>query len=169
MTFGILGSSIVLLMVTGAVLGGALGLTGLVLLHFEAGNATSLAVQAVWNSFTDFTLSAVPLFIFLGDILLANQLRVEVVKRAQANPRFLKQMSDNAMRNRPPAPGRLTESLFGESGGPDRVDLMKGATFTCDLELDGGQTATAIVTQTDDRGSVSWKLDTSGSGGSTTP
>lgn len=50
---------------------------------------------------------------------------------------------------------------------PDRVDLMKGATFTCDIELDGGQTATAIVTQTDDRGSVSWKLDTSGSGGST--
>lgn len=72
MTWGILGSSIVLLMVTGAVLGGALGLTGLVLLHFSAGNATSLAVQAVWNSFTDFTLSAVPLFIFLGDILLAS-------------------------------------------------------------------------------------------------
>jgi CBS domain-containing protein len=66
-----------------------------------------------------------PLF---GDILLANQLRVDVVKRAQANPRFLKQMSDNAMRNRPPAPGRLTESLFGESGGPDRVDLKMHGT-----------------------------------------
>lgn len=72
MIWGILGSSMALLMVTGAVLGGALGLTGLVLLHFEAGNATSLAVQTVWNSFTDFTLSAVPLFIFLGDILLAS-------------------------------------------------------------------------------------------------
>jgi CBS domain-containing protein len=66
-----------------------------------------------------------PLF---GDILLANQLRVEVVKRAQANPRFLKQMSDNAMRNRPPAPGRFTESLFGEAGGPDRVDLKMHGT-----------------------------------------
>jgi len=66
-----------------------------------------------------------PLF---GDILLANQLRVEVVKRAQANSRFLKQMSDNAMRNRPPAPGRLTESLFGESGGPERVDLKMHGT-----------------------------------------
>lgn len=66
-----------------------------------------------------------PLF---GDVLLANQLSVEVVKRAQANPRFLKQMSDNAMRNRPPAPGRLTESLFGESGGPDRVDLKMHGT-----------------------------------------
>ena len=66
-----------------------------------------------------------PLF---GDILLANQLRVEVVERAQANSRFLKQMSDNAMRNRPPAAGRLTESLFGESGGPDRVDLKMHGT-----------------------------------------
>ena len=66
-----------------------------------------------------------PLF---GDILLANQLRVEVVKRAQGNPRFLKQMSDNALRNRPPAAGRLTESLFGESGGPDRVDLKMHGT-----------------------------------------
>ncbi|HEX5639209.1 MAG TPA: DUF294 nucleotidyltransferase-like domain-containing protein [Burkholderiaceae bacterium] len=66
-----------------------------------------------------------PLF---GDVLLANQLRVEVVQRAQRNPRFLKQMSDNAMRNRPPAPGRLTESLFGEAGGPDRVDLKMHGT-----------------------------------------
>ncbi len=72
MTWGILGASMIMLMVTGAVLGGALGLTGLLLLHFQAGNATSLAVPAVWNSFTDFTLSAVPLFIFLGDILLAS-------------------------------------------------------------------------------------------------
>jgi CBS domain-containing protein len=66
-----------------------------------------------------------PLF---GDILLANQLRVDVVKRAQDTPRFLKQMSDNAMRNRPPAPGRLAESLFGESGGPDQVDLKMHGT-----------------------------------------
>ena len=66
-----------------------------------------------------------PLF---GDVLLANQLRVDVVQRAQRNPRFLKQMSDNAMRNRPPAPGRLTESLFGEAGGPDHVDLKMHGT-----------------------------------------
>jgi CBS domain-containing protein len=66
-----------------------------------------------------------PLF---GDVLLANQLRVDVVKRAQNTPRFLKQMSDNALRNRPPAPGRLAESLFGETGGPERVDLKMHGT-----------------------------------------
>lgn len=66
-----------------------------------------------------------PLF---GDLLLANQLSVEVVERAQRNPRFLKQMSDNALRNRPPAPGRLAESLFGETGGPGRVDLKMHGT-----------------------------------------
>lgn len=50
---------------------------------------------------------------------------------------------------------------------PDRVDLVEGSTFTCAIELEGGTTATAIVTQTDDKGGVSWRLDTSGSG--TTP
>lgn len=72
MTWGILSTSMLVLMVTGAVLGAALGLTGLLLLQFQVGEATSLAVQAVWNTFTDFTLSAVPLFIFLGDILMAS-------------------------------------------------------------------------------------------------
>jgi CBS domain-containing protein len=65
-----------------------------------------------------------PLF---GAVALANSLRERVVQRARDNPRFLKQMSDNALRNRPPAGGRLAESLFGESGGPDRIDLkMQG-------------------------------------------
>ena len=66
-----------------------------------------------------------PLF---GNIGLANQLREDVVQRAQRNIRFLKQMSDNAMRNRPPAAGRLAESLFGEAGGPERVDLKMHGT-----------------------------------------
>jgi CBS domain-containing protein len=57
----------------------------------------------------------------------ARQLRDAVVRRARDNPRFLKQMSDNALHNRPPAGGRLAESLLGELGGPDRVDLkMQG-------------------------------------------
>lgn len=55
---------------SGAALGGALGLTGLFLLHFFAGGATSLAVNAIWNVFNSFTLSAIPLFILLGEILL---------------------------------------------------------------------------------------------------
>jgi C4-dicarboxylate transporter DctM subunit len=64
---GLLGS-----IATGALLGAALGLTGLLVLKFAAGGATSLAVTAVWNTFSDFTLSAIPLFILLGDILLAS-------------------------------------------------------------------------------------------------
>ncbi|MFN0161551.1 MAG: TRAP transporter large permease [Burkholderiales bacterium] len=55
---------------SGAALGAALGLTGLVLLHFFANGATSLAVNAIWNVFNSFTLSAIPLFILLGEILL---------------------------------------------------------------------------------------------------
>lgn len=55
---------------TGVALGAALGLTGLVLLQVWSNGATSLAVDAVWDVFNSFTLSAVPLFILLGEILL---------------------------------------------------------------------------------------------------
>ena len=55
---------------TGAALGAALGLTGLIILHFFAEGATSLALNAVWNILNEFTLSAIPLFIIMGEILL---------------------------------------------------------------------------------------------------
>src|SRR6056297_4007639 len=55
---------------TGVALGAALGLTGLVLLHVYSNGATSLAVDAIWNVLNSFTLSAVPLFILMGEILL---------------------------------------------------------------------------------------------------
>lgn len=55
---------------TGVALGAALGLTGLVLLHFFSNGATALAVDAIWSVFNSFTLSAVPVFILLGEILL---------------------------------------------------------------------------------------------------
>jgi tripartite ATP-independent transporter DctM subunit len=55
---------------TGVALGAALGLTGLILLQVYSNGATALAVDAVWNVFNSFTLSAVPLFILLGEILL---------------------------------------------------------------------------------------------------
>ncbi|MFK7862190.1 MAG: TRAP transporter large permease [Granulosicoccus sp.] len=65
---------------TGVALGAALGLTGMVLLHVYSNGATSLAVDAIWNVFNSFTLSAVPLFILMGEILL----RSGVSKRAYA-------------------------------------------------------------------------------------
>ncbi|WP_380057889.1 TRAP transporter large permease [Falsihalocynthiibacter sp. SS001] len=55
---------------TGMALGAALGITGLIILHFFSNGATSLAVDAIWNVFNSFTLSAVPMFILLGEILL---------------------------------------------------------------------------------------------------
>lgn len=54
---------------SGALLGAALGLTGLIILHFAANGATELGVTASWNTFTDFTLSGIPLFVLLGEIL----------------------------------------------------------------------------------------------------
>lgn len=58
--------------VTGMPIGIGLALTGLSILRFVAGGGEMLAITAVWNVFTDFTLSAVPLFIFMGEILLVS-------------------------------------------------------------------------------------------------
>lgn len=56
--------------VLGIPVGVGLGAIGLVILHVIVGGATSLAVNAAWNVFNDFVLSAVPLFILMGEILL---------------------------------------------------------------------------------------------------
>ena len=54
----------------GVALGVALGITGLTRLQFYSNGATSVAIDAIWNVFNSFTLSAVPMFILLGEILL---------------------------------------------------------------------------------------------------
>jgi len=59
---------------SGLALGAALGLTGLLILHFIANGSTFVAVDAVWNVLNSFTLSAIPLFIMLGEIMLRSGL-----------------------------------------------------------------------------------------------
>ena len=65
---------------TGTLLGAAIGGTGLILLEFSPGGSTVLAHPAVWNVFTDFTLTAVPMFIFLGEILSVSGLSKSLYK-----------------------------------------------------------------------------------------
>jgi len=62
-----------------------------------------------------------------GNTALAGQLHTGVVQRAQRNARFLKQMTDNALRNRPPAGGGFVDTLFSERAG-GRVDLKMHGT-----------------------------------------
>jgi len=57
---------------TGVPIGIGLALTGLVILRFAVGGGEDLAITAVWNVFIDFTLSAVPIFIFMGEVLLVS-------------------------------------------------------------------------------------------------
>lgn len=80
MIWGTLGGLLAAFVFTGAVLGAALGLTGFAILHFFAGGASSLGVQAVWNVFNTFTLTAIPLFILLGEVLVASGLAGGVYK-----------------------------------------------------------------------------------------
>ena len=64
-----------------------------------------------------------PLF---GNSALATRLRDDVIVRARRNSRFLKQMADNALRNRPPSGIGLIESIRGER--PGQVDLKMNGT-----------------------------------------
>ncbi|MXX88231.1 MAG: TRAP transporter large permease [Boseongicola sp. SB0677_bin_26] len=68
--WGLLVGGLAVLAGSGLALGAALGLTGLLILHFLAGGSTYVAVDAVWNVLNSFTLSAIPLFIMLGEIML---------------------------------------------------------------------------------------------------
>ena len=68
----VLALGVLLTGLTGIPVGVGLGLTGLAILHFFAGGSSSLAVITIWNTFNDFLLSAIPMFIFMGEILLAS-------------------------------------------------------------------------------------------------
>lgn len=72
MVWGLLLAGLVITAFTGVPIGIGLALTGLAVLRFAAGGGEDLAINAVWNVFTDFTLSAVPIFIFMGEILLVS-------------------------------------------------------------------------------------------------
>ncbi len=84
----------------------------------DRGDSTSLFAA---NIFFDFRA-------LWGARQLADTLRADVAMRARANRRFLKQMADNALRNRPPLNWR--GELDAADGGPDdeAIDLkMSGS------------------------------------------
>lgn len=70
MFWGILLGGLTVLAGSGLALGAALGLTGFLILQFAVHGSTFVAVDAVWNVLNSFTLSAIPLFIMLGEIML---------------------------------------------------------------------------------------------------
>jgi CBS domain-containing protein len=62
-----------------------------------------------------------------GEPRLADELRVDIARRAAANVRFLKQMADNALRNRPPLNWR-GELQVADNSGVEGIDLkMSGS------------------------------------------
>ena len=63
---------------TGAPLGVGLALTGFAILHIFLGGATELAFTSIWNVFNEFTLSAVPLYILMGEIMLLSGVSTRV-------------------------------------------------------------------------------------------
>jgi tripartite ATP-independent transporter DctM subunit len=80
MIWSVLAGLLGLTVMSGAVLGAALGLTGFAILHFFGGGATRLGVQAALNVLGEFTLTSIPLFILLGDVLVASGLAGGIYK-----------------------------------------------------------------------------------------
>jgi tripartite ATP-independent transporter DctM subunit len=74
----VLGGSLGSLVLAGAALGAAMGLTGFIVLTFFAGGVTDIAMLGVWNQTNNFTFSAVPMFILLGDLLVASGLSARI-------------------------------------------------------------------------------------------
>ncbi len=85
-----------------------------------------------------------------GEPRLADALRADIAKRAQANSRFLKQMSDNALRNRPPLNWCGELQAAEDDAGVEGIDLkMNGSVPFVDaariFALAAGITATNTV------------------------
>lgn len=74
MLYAVLGGSLFGIASLGATLGAAMGLTGFIILYFFADGSTNAGVYAVWDLMNNFTFSAIPMFILLGDLLVAGGL-----------------------------------------------------------------------------------------------
>lgn len=77
MVWPILLSSLFLCVAGGAALGAGLGLTGLITLQLFSGGVSE-SVTAVYNIFSSFTLSAVPLFVLVGELLVESGLSKKI-------------------------------------------------------------------------------------------
>lgn len=56
-------------LVTGSLLGTTLAAAGFLILEFKFGGNFTVVANAIWNLFNSFTLTAVPMFILLGELL----------------------------------------------------------------------------------------------------
>jgi CBS domain-containing protein len=89
-----------------------------------------------------------------GDAALTAELRADVAVRARASPRFLMQMTQEALRNRPPLTWRGEVDASADATGAEGIDLkLAGITPFVDaarvLALASGVTATNTVERLD--------------------
>ena len=94
-----------------------------------------------------------------GEPGLADALRADIAKHAHANQRFLKQMSDNALRNRPPLNWRGELQAAEDDAGVEGIDLkMNGSVPFVDaariFALAAGSTATNTVERLEKAGAA---------------
>lgn len=69
MTLLAVAAVIVLGLISGSLLGVMVGAVGMIVLLFEFNGNTSVMANGIWNIYNSFALSAVPVFVFLGELL----------------------------------------------------------------------------------------------------
>lgn len=94
-----------------------------------------------------------------GEPALADALRADIAEHARANQRFLKQMSDNALRNRPPLNWRGELQAAEDDAGVEGIDLkMNGSVPFVDaariFALAAGSPATNTVERLEKAGAA---------------
>ena len=70
-------SGVAVTLLFGVPIGAGLGLVGLAIMYIE-GSEKTLAVLSVWNAFNTFTFSALPLFLYMGEVLLKSGISTKV-------------------------------------------------------------------------------------------
>lgn len=78
MTWLLLIAPLAILLLIGVPIGVALGITAFFLLEIFFPGSFQLAVTSTWNTFNNFTLTAVSAFIVLGEVLLASGLTARI-------------------------------------------------------------------------------------------
>ncbi|RKF12681.1 TRAP transporter large permease subunit [Roseovarius spongiae] len=139
MVWAIIAGGFFLTALIGVPIGIGLALIGMTILHVVVGDATDLAINAVWNVFNEFTLSAVPLFIFMGEILLVSGVSGRMYSAIA--PLFMK------------VPGKLlhtniaVSAVFGAvSGTSTSTAAAIGSVAYPELEKRGYEPATVVGT-----------------------
>jgi hypothetical protein len=111
-----------------------------------------------------------PSIVLLGGVVLKST-RARVAASVLLGVALLSACSSTRMLNTDDAQSAISKGLTEQIGSgtytvvcPTDIEAKQGATFTCDVTADTGETAQVTATQDDDQGHFTWKVSSVASG-----